>query len=1552
MGKAERLVGQTGVANATRRRVESSAGGGGRRAEASGRAALRAPGFRFALRLPPFAAIAVIVFAGCYQADVDNATIENLPLPSVHDPLLPSEVIESGRYTLNSDLQSIGTIDDAMGGLLDNPAGYIYVTEALIPQPQPHDPPTLADSLDQRGTACAQNHGCLIPSFGEQVGKAPMIIQQLIPNIPPAALDLLGDNPVERLAQHLGIDLGERIANLHYLFCPPCATEPCQIPCSAPPLPIHHDYTWVKGDNVEVVPGYSVFQDAGLYFGFDVEFPGGPVLNAYCECGDPFGDPGGVSSSPLIRDACQGFFDRLGVCEPVVVWGSAAYCSRLDIRLKMNRVRFEIGFIPELPAPVGNAAWTETLFPGAEYFRLTDKFSVRPVLRLRPLNVLYADSEEAAVADTTHDAAIYVEMSCFPDFPAGCELVAGALGYGSCSEFVLSEASASPDEVVAQMGFGNLEHELERFNYGEGADGVAPAEVAVCAGASPDSLDDIAGAQSLADLTEALGCNVEELLNASLSYAKWHWFAAPFASVPIGGSLPVTGISATRGAPVTGWGYLADVTFDFDNDVDRDGVLTHLDNCPRNFNPDQADSDHDRVGNACDTCPWDNRNDHDDDGVCGNDDNCDEYPNPGQENCNEVAEGFHTPSKIWGDACDPVPCPRDVAEPTYVEDMGGAAHDTWYSCGWLYDNELDLRPLASHYSGQQEQPVPVDGVVTSARFCQPNQPLGIECDATYDITDARLADSDCAPMADGSAPCATTGTVEAKEHHFHRMRFSENGNGAPNGPPASLDYDFAAEAPAALDPDASVPASLHWTWNHVSDFQRWSSDANDFLASDVELPSDLEGTLWLHADTAIGTADDVSAGTGTHGYELANNHQLRLRPQTYRCSGGTAMVYTPKWFFLWQTLPDPPHDPLRRDSQLWESNILLALEDDQWGSIDADGRLEHVTDRIGSHLRAEARDPALIWANAVEPVLLQGAGASFPGTIALSPDGSEVRSLVATDGHELMSAGDFPSCAGDAGGPELIASWPLPEVAGALQQPTAVETDGYVYVALVASSRIEVRDQDGALLADGVGDAETGLSHPSGVAIDQQGALYVADTGNDRILRFVDAPRYALDRQWGSPGAGDGELDSPHGLAVSGTGRLYVADTGNDSIEVFDTEGGFLARWGGFGSGAGELSSPADVAVSPSGDVYVADTGNHRVQVFDAAGELVAAFGGLGSDEGQFDSPSALAVDGSGRVYVADTGNDRIQVFSADGTYLSAWGLSGSGDGELDAPDGLAVDEAGRVYVGDSGNVRVQVYAQSAKTCAHCPSGLCRADAQEVCCDLECTTDSECPSGFCDPMSALCALAPLVGSPHATDYVPVLTRMRRGVFVVGGVDPASSRPTGEVWFGRLGAQSWDQVPVGIQPASVLAATYSFATDSLYVLDETGTGEVRLWEHELQSQQSRQLGTWARHRKWNRHWLVVDRDGALLLASSNDEEKAHAIARLDPRAGGMLAVGGVERGHRALLLQPVVDPRGYTLVLQKSQGKCKGELARCRIKRERKAALALTPATLWALGEQL
>ena len=174
---------------------------------------------------------------------------------------------------------------------------------------------------------------------------------------------------------------------------------------------------------------------------------------------------------------------------------------------------------------------------------------------------------------------------------------------------------------------------------------------------------------------------------------------------------------------------------------------------------------------------------------------------------------------------------------------------------------------------------------------------------------------------------------------------------------------------------------------------------------------------------------------------------------------------------------------------------------------------------------------------------------------------------------------------------------------------------------------------------------------------------------------------------------GEIRLSSPSGIALDQEGNVYVADTGNNRIQVFSSNGTFISQWGRHGNGT--LRDPQGIAVeSSSGNVYVADTSNNRIEVFSSNGTFISRLGRYGPGNGSFIHPEGIALDQEGNVYVADTGNNRIQVFSSNGTFISRWGEYGSDEDQLRFPQGIAVDSSsGDAYVADTANDRISAFS-------------------------------------------------------------------------------------------------------------------------------------------------------------------------------------------------------------------------------------------------------------------
>ena len=251
---------------------------------------------------------------------------------------------------------------------------------------------------------------------------------------------------------------------------------------------------------------------------------------------------------------------------------------------------------------------------------------------------------------------------------------------------------------------------------------------------------------------------------------------------------------------------------------------------------------------------------------------------------------------------------------------------------------------------------------------------------------------------------------------------------------------------------------------------------------------------------------------------------------------------------------------------------------------------------------------------------------------------------------------------------------------------------------------------------------------PYGVAVDTNGNVYVADSGNNTIRKVTPVGTNwvvtTLAGSVGNAGTNDGtnsaaQFNYPDGVAVGSDGDLYVADAYNNTIRkvtpvgtnwVVTTLAGSAGN-AGYADGTGTnalFNYPWGVKVDSAGNVYVADAGNNAIRKVTPAGVVTTLAGQQlnGSADGtngaaQFSSPQGLALDSVGNLYVGDDNNFTIRKVTPVGTNWVVTTLAGSlpygstdGAGSaarFNVPHGVALDSAGNAYVSDSGNNTVRV---------------------------------------------------------------------------------------------------------------------------------------------------------------------------------------------------------------------------------------------------------------------
>lgn len=253
------------------------------------------------------------------------------------------------------------------------------------------------------------------------------------------------------------------------------------------------------------------------------------------------------------------------------------------------------------------------------------------------------------------------------------------------------------------------------------------------------------------------------------------------------------------------------------------------------------------------------------------------------------------------------------------------------------------------------------------------------------------------------------------------------------------------------------------------------------------------------------------------------------------------------------------------------------------------------------------------------------------------------------------------------------------------------------------------------------------LNEPYGVALDALGNVYIADSTNSLVEKVTPAGTlsiFAGNGQTGTPTPGpatSSALNEPEAVAVDADGNVYIADSGNQLIEKVDTSG-TLSIIAGNGTGGAPIAGtainsplyyPSSLAVDSSKNVYIADELNHVVEKVTPAGSL-SIFAGTGTSglptagnatSSKLNRPSGLAIDSSGNVYISNYASaivvkvnslGKLSIFAGTGTP----GLPSAGpatSSKLGGPMGLAVDTAGNVTIADRGSNLVERVAPSGK---------------------------------------------------------------------------------------------------------------------------------------------------------------------------------------------------------------------------------------------------------------
>ena len=234
------------------------------------------------------------------------------------------------------------------------------------------------------------------------------------------------------------------------------------------------------------------------------------------------------------------------------------------------------------------------------------------------------------------------------------------------------------------------------------------------------------------------------------------------------------------------------------------------------------------------------------------------------------------------------------------------------------------------------------------------------------------------------------------------------------------------------------------------------------------------------------------------------------------------------------------------------------------------------------------------------------------------------------------------------------------------------------------------------------------INNPGGLGVDGNGNLYILETAGQRLSKLDATGQLQWSFGTGSPvdNGTDGLNNAEGSIAIDSQGQVYVADTGNKRVVILSEGGAYEGLIGQQSQAQYNFECPSSVAISPNGDIFVLDSCFHNIQIYRSSRYYrsgIGIKGVAGSDNSHFNSPSAIAIVNDNTILVADSNNRRVQECKRDlptseewvcSTFTGANGVQDSSNlylfGQISTLAYDAVHQ--RVLVGDQSNNAVKVF--------------------------------------------------------------------------------------------------------------------------------------------------------------------------------------------------------------------------------------------------------------------
>lgn len=228
------------------------------------------------------------------------------------------------------------------------------------------------------------------------------------------------------------------------------------------------------------------------------------------------------------------------------------------------------------------------------------------------------------------------------------------------------------------------------------------------------------------------------------------------------------------------------------------------------------------------------------------------------------------------------------------------------------------------------------------------------------------------------------------------------------------------------------------------------------------------------------------------------------------------------------------------------------------------------------------------------------------------------------------------------------------------------------------------------------------FTEPSGVAVNAQNDIIVADTNNHRIQIFDKEGRFKF--QFGECGKRDGQLLYPNRVAVVRTsGDIIVTERSpTHQIQIYNQYGQFVRKFG-----ANILQHPRGVTVDSKGRIVVVECKVMRVIIFDQAGNVLQKFG----CSKHLEFPNGVVVNDKQEIFISDNRAHCVKVFNYEGAYLRQIG----GEGITNYPIGVGINAAGEILIADNhNNFNLTIFTQDGQLVSALESKVKHAQCFDV----------------------------------------------------------------------------------------------------------------------------------------------------------------------------------------------------------------------------------------------